>query len=138
MKIIVKDIPAKGLELSQDVEPVLIGLEDADYKCLPPLKVAGKAQRVEGTVIVHVEVTARFLYTCARCLEVFEQSSVRELDFDYAVDNSMKVIDISDDIRQEMILDLPVRILCREDCRGICASCGANLNIEECKCKNKK
>lgn len=135
MKIFIKDIPANGMELTRDVEPAVIGLDDSDFKILPPLKVTGIAQRVDDTVIVHVEVNAKFVFTCSRCLEVFERSNLRELDFDYAVDDSMKVIDVGDDIRQELIMDLPVRVLCQEDCNGICAGCGANLNLEECKCK---
>ena len=135
MKIIIKDIPAKGLELAQDIEPVMIGLSDAECKCLAPLTVKGLVTRVENTVLAHVDVRSKFLLTCARCLEAFEKISDRELDFDYPIDPSMKVIDLGEDIRQEMIMDLPVRILCREDCKGICADCGANLNIEKCKCK---
>ena len=138
MKIIIKDIPSKGMELEREVEPTVIGLEDAEYKCLSPLKVIGRAERVEDTVLVHVEVEARFLYTCSRCLETFERSNVKELDFDYAIDNATKTIDVGDDIRQEMIMDLPLRVLCRENCLGICAGCGANLNIEKCKCKSQK
>ena len=137
MKIKIKDIPTQGLELSQDIEPVTIGLEDSDCKCLAPLKVKGQVTKVEKTVLAHFEVESRFLFTCSRCLEAFEHTTSRELDFDYEGDDPMKTIDLGDDIRQEVIMDLPIKILCREDCRGICPACGVNLNFEKCKCQMK-
>ncbi len=44
------------------------------------------------------------------------------------------IIDISSDIEQAFLLTLPIRIVCRDDCRGLCAGCGRNLNAEECSC----
>jgi len=45
-----------------------------------------------------------------------------------------KEIDLSDEVRQSVMLALPMRALCREDCRGLCAGCGADLNRESCRC----
>ena len=44
------------------------------------------------------------------------------------------IIDISSDIEQAFLLTLPIRIVCRDDCRGLCPGCGRNLNAEECSC----
>ena len=136
MKIVVREIPARGLQISQEIEPAMIGLEDANLNILPPLKVTGKAELIDNTVLVHVDVKAKYVFTCARCLEIFEQTKTNELEFDYSVDKTVKVIDLGDDIRQEIIMDLPVRILCKEDCKGICLGCGVNLNLENCKCES--
>jgi len=45
------------------------------------------------------------------------------------------MLDVSDDLRQEIILTYPVKCLCREDCQGLCPACGKNLNSETCSCK---
>jgi uncharacterized protein len=45
-----------------------------------------------------------------------------------------KELDITDDIRDTLLLALPMKMLCTEDCRGLCAGCGANLNEEPCRC----
>ena len=44
-------------------------------------------------------------------------------------------IDITIDVRDTLLLSLPYRMLCSENCRGLCPDCGANLNLEQCKCK---
>lgn len=43
-------------------------------------------------------------------------------------------VDLSGDLRDLIILALPGKILCREDCRGLCPNCGADLNVQECTC----
>jgi uncharacterized protein len=45
-----------------------------------------------------------------------------------------KEIDITGEIRDTVLLTLPMKVLCSEDCRGLCAGCGANLNSESCRC----
>jgi uncharacterized protein len=43
-------------------------------------------------------------------------------------------IDLEDIVRQEVVYHLPVRMVCGEDCKGLCQQCGANLNTGKCKC----
>jgi uncharacterized protein len=97
---------------------------------------------IEGAVVGH----------CARCLEEYtfdlgkdffvvltpkaELPSDVELSDDdldlsfYAGDQ----VDLSPLVREQIILALPTRPLCRDDCRGLCATCGANLNTQVCAC----
>ena len=44
------------------------------------------------------------------------------------------VVNVSGDIHDALMLAIPMKVLCREDCRGLCPHCGADLNIEECSC----
>lgn len=44
-------------------------------------------------------------------------------------------IDLGDYLREVIAMSLPIKVLCDEECRGLCASCGANLNTKECSCK---
>jgi len=46
------------------------------------------------------------------------------------------VIDIADDVRQTLLLAVPLKLLCSENCRGLCPTCGKNLNEGECSCRN--
>lgn len=43
---------------------------------------------------------------------------------------------LDDDVRSALILDVPLKLLCSEDCKGLCAQCGANLNSEQCSCQS--
>jgi uncharacterized protein len=88
-------------------------------------------------------------FECDRCLEEFAApladsgrlmfSSDEELvqsgdDEIRAFDAEAREIDITDDIRDLLLLAIPAKLLCREDCKGLCPGCGANLNLESCRC----
>jgi uncharacterized protein len=45
------------------------------------------------------------------------------------------VIDLGGVFREQLLLQLPMRYICREECKGLCPGCGADLNIEECRCE---
>ncbi len=45
-----------------------------------------------------------------------------------------QMLDLSDVLRQYLLTNESLKILCRQDCRGLCPECGADLNVEECKC----
>lgn len=106
---------------------------------------------------LYLNIVFSFAYSapCARCLEKTEehdrQSSGIQLirqqpegmtEEAELTDDDMGVcyvdhdeIDLDDIIRQEVIFYLPVRMLCSDNCRGICPVCGANLNKGICDCK---
>lgn len=134
MKVKVKGIPPEGLNLTKSIEPSEIGLSDDDIACLSPLEVMAKIERIKNAVVAQVEVKTAFSFSCTRCLEDVERENFDHFKFDYIIDNNTEFIDIGEDIRQEMILSLPTRVLCKDDCKGICLHCGANLNEEECRC----
>lgn len=48
-----------------------------------------------------------------------------------------KTIELDPILREQILLGLPVSVLCREDCRGLCAVCGQNLNEQDCGCERK-
>ena len=134
MQIKVKGIPKDGLEFSKSIEPSEIGLTEEDLTCLGPLEIKVKAECIQNTVNVQADVHFKHSFSCARCLEDVERDVNEDYKFDYLVEKNTESIDIGEDIRQEIILGLPAKILCRDDCKGICLHCGANLNEEECKC----
>ncbi len=135
MKVIIKDITQRGLELFERLEAGSIGLSPEDLQCLSPLTIKAKITRVENTILAHIEIQGRYSFLCARCLETGESDLSQEFNFDYAIEKGLEFIELTEDIRQEIILSSPVNILCSDDCKGICPRCGVNLNKEQCKCK---
>jgi uncharacterized protein len=99
-----------------------------------PVRIAVSAMRDSGLAVAQVNVRSRATMTCARCLCDFVTDVERSFKLAYALDISEPVIELDDDIRHELILNYPQKVLCREDCRGMCSKCGADLNIEKCKC----
>ncbi|MEM4409879.1 MAG: DUF177 domain-containing protein, partial [Candidatus Caldarchaeum sp.] len=63
-----------------------------------------------------------------------------DLDYDSEIDYGSyegDEIEIDDYLREVVALGLPMKVLCREDCKGLCPLCGANLNLGECSCPDK-
>ena len=96
--------------------------------------------RLEDLFRFKVSVSTEAVFSCDRCLEKFKdeinetiehlyQLGHNELDSDeieYVSDNS-KEIDISNMICDVFILNRPLQLLCKKDCKGLCVNCGTNL-----------
>lgn len=87
---------------------------------------------------------------CARCLTAFSQPleiTLEELFYfppsnaltrsDYVVTDDT-IMDLVIPVREQVVLSTPIRPLCRQDCKGLCADCGANLNEEQCQCEKEE
>lgn len=105
---------------------------------------------IEGNSLL-LELQAEFQgrFRCDRCGQaflreqrcgenfpfVFEETSAPSKERDVAViPKGTIVLDISQEIRDLVLLGLPYRLLCKEDCLGLCPQCGADLNKQQCKC----
>lgn len=99
-----------------------------------PARIKVEASRDSGLAVLHVSVRSKLRLTCARCFEDFQQSFDKSFKLVYSIDMEEKVIEIDDDIREELITGFPQKVLCRQDCKGLCPRCGANLNKEKCRC----
>jgi uncharacterized protein len=134
IKIFVRDITSNGLDIDQSIPKEGIGLssEEVDIKSL--LNVKAHLERVDNFVIANTRIKAEFGYMCARCLEDLYSSEERSYKFDFELEPGTEYIDLGEEIRQEMILANPPKVLCSKDCKGICPKCGMNLNKEQCKC----
>jgi uncharacterized protein len=100
----------------------------------------------EATWICRGSLSAEFVTPCARCLEpapfpveapvyrifTWDENLADDLDTELVPGRAGEV-DILDAVREAVILSVPGLPLCRGDCRGLCAECGRNLNIEECE-----
>lgn len=134
IKISIRDIPSDGLDIDQSIPKEGIGLtsEEVDIRFL--LDVKAHLEKVDNFVIAHTHIKAQFGFFCARCLEELSSTEERDYKFDFEIGPTMEFIDLGEEIRQEMILANPAKVLCSKDCKGICPQCGANLNKEKCKC----
>lgn len=135
MKIKVKDIQPEGVEVSDHIPVTVIGLtqDDPGY-FVAPLDVQAKVNRVNNTVLAKTKVHGKYRSVCARCLAGIEHDWNGNFLLDFAVDKQTEAVELDEDIRQEVLLNLPPRVLCKEDCQGICPGCGMDLNNETCKC----
>lgn len=118
----------------------LISVRDGKFQS--PASIKGYYVVSGEDIAVKFNVSVKVLFKCDRCLEDVEY----ELQSDFSKSfkrneakegNEGEVIDLTDYINESIILELPTKILCKEDCKGLCQNCGVNLNKESCKCKRE-
>jgi len=135
IKISVRDVSSKGVDIDQTIPKEGIGLSDEEIDLRSPIQVKAHLERKGDVVMAQTTVRADFGTICSRCLEDLHGYRTHDYHFDFEISQAMEYIDLGEEIRQEMIMANPERILCKHDCKGICPKCGVNLNLEQCKCK---
>lgn len=102
---------------------------------------SGRGLEITGSI------RATIKHQCTRCLEdfttfveipfseFFKETDVHELDGEDYIAFQGDEIDITDLLRDSIILAEPLRAICSESCRGICPKCGTNLNVSSCSCE---
>ena len=149
MIIRVSELEAEGLSVD-DVGQVASVFSDRSWRMD---QVHIQVQPDGADVRVHGRLSATVPQTCGRCLEVFParvdarvdvrvvprpatadsvELGADDLDVDFYQDDQL---DLGRVLETETTLALPMRALCREDCRGLCATCGANRNVTGCRCE---
>lgn len=117
-----------------DLELTKFRYQGKDYEILEKKPLCLKLENTgNGKAEITGETSLTFRLFCDRCLE--EVSHTFEIAFTQEVtDEEGFQLDIENLICNEMMLDWPMKILCREDCKGICSVCGKNRNDGECGC----
>jgi len=134
MKIYVDKIPDGGLELNENIEPGLLLLdEQAIINFIKPIKVKANVIKTGAEIFVDVLLESTVEYTCAKCLSKFEDIFSKKFDIALEV-RPAEIVELDDEIRQEIIVDYPMKVICKAECKGLCSNCGQNLNIGECEC----
>ena len=119
-----------------------------------PMKVKGDITNTAGYMRMRLSMSVDYSTECARCLapvtdsfsldlektvatkEVLSDVDEDRLD-DYAIiENGF--LDMDEQLMEQLEMEFPVRILCKEDCRGLCQRCGKNLNEGECDCDTRE
>jgi uncharacterized protein len=131
MKIHVNRIPAEGLREDAVYDPAALDLDRADLRVEQPITLSAAITKAEQTLLVQAEVQGVLDVTCARCLESFEAPLQARSMLSYEV-RPNEIVDITEDIRQEIILAYPMIPVCRPGCKGLCPACGQNLNEAAC------
>ncbi|WP_372797222.1 DUF177 domain-containing protein [Pontiella sp.] len=137
MKILVARIPEEGSEYEGD-EPgaILHAEEEAFIRNPEEVRYKLYAQRVSDELVVRGELGVNVDLQCARCSEFFS-TRVGVFDFlrAYPAPDGTDSVDITEDLREEIMLHLPAFPLCSEECKGVCPQCGADWNKGSCGCK---
>mgnify|MGYP002735142668 CR=1 FL=1 len=109
--------------------------------------VAVKGNYVGSGETVSLEATATATVTsrCSRCLEEVTFPISAEVNAEFARQPDpddpdqycfeASTLELTDAIRDALVLELPLQVFCKEDCKGLCSKCGINLNTGSCTCQ---
>jgi uncharacterized protein len=160
LKINVSKIPEGGMNLRFEKEEkwfreMLPETGTSDF-VLQTIDVACTVRRMKDTVFIEGTATTMVEAPCSRCLEMsrqpvaaaFRYTLVPSLapqeeelelsadDLDFACYDE-DTIDLDALIFEQILLQIPIKPLCKEDCKGFCPHCGNNLNVASCGCKSE-
>jgi DUF177 domain-containing protein len=137
-----QQLPAGRLDLGKDAAQV------------EPLDVAGDAELLEKEIHLQGHLHTAVQVSCARCLEPIRLVVDKDFDLYYRPmstigreeeieldDDELEIgfyqgngLELTDVLKEQVLLDLPMKSLCREECRGLCPRCGQNRNTVNCGC----
>lgn len=141
MIIDLSDLPEQGKHFAGAEPPEVMDMESSvEFRIAGLLNYDLFVQRVDEMLIVRGTVSAPVEACCARCTQIFS-TTVGNSGFlrDYSGLQGVEKLDITEDLREEIILSLPRFPLCDEACKGLCPRCGKDLNGGSCGCpENEK
>jgi len=155
MWIRLSEISPHGVTVSSPVPLAQLGLADEAWWADGPVRVHLMVTREAEQILVDGDISATLRFHCSRCLqecpypvsgavhlslapegghgtlEGAHQLNAEDMEQLYYREGGFETNDI---VREQLLLSIPMRVVCRPDCRGLCATCGKNLNEGPCGC----
>ncbi|MDN5344318.1 MAG: hypothetical protein PWQ18_429 [Clostridia bacterium] len=150
-----KSRPGSEIEFKTQAKWPYLITAAARIPILAPVRVSGRITNTGRLLVVKGQVATTLELTCDRCLEKFRYSAVVPLEEEYAAASQMLAgtgedgeadevrpligdfINLQPAVEEALILALPMKWLCRENCQGLCPRCGQNLNAGPCQCDDR-
>lgn len=139
------EIPGEKQEFDYEI-PVSVADDYKNVDLSLPISVKGVIKNKSGVISLDYKADYRLRHKCDRCLIEFERDYAVSCDAvvvkslssedndDYIVVGGNE-LDLDEHIISDLILHFPSKVLCKEDCKGLCQFCGADLNETVCSCQ---
>ncbi|MEE1012853.1 MAG: DUF177 domain-containing protein [Clostridia bacterium] len=141
----------EGKRLPIDVSLQIESRPGDTFRILEPVTVTGEMVNIGGSLELEAQGKAKLALTCDRCAEDFNTEisfEIRERfkkeDSDGTIETNPDIVilegntlDLDELVYDAVVLNLPTKVLCSEDCKGLCLNCGQNLNRGTCGCDNR-
>lgn len=152
MKVQISDIISgkdRSKKVNYTVEIPNVEFEGDIIKFAKPCIVDGMITSDGDILVFKANIKTELEMVCSRCLDTFIYPIDIDIEERYTNDSDFQdedgevtfvkddVLDITEIVESSIISTLPIKRLCKEDCKGLCQSCGANLNKETCSCNNE-
>src|SRR5262245_20189526 len=151
-----KDLVHEKLSFSASFEPGVVDFGSETLRQIGPLDWAASAERAGAEIRINGTLSATVESMCSRCLEPARTNINKQFDLffrerDEAMFDEDEEVELDeadtrtafftgtklamgDILREQILLALPMKALCRVDCKGLCPVCGTNLNSSRCDC----
>lgn len=137
------------IEISQEIKCDSNELKNYGVSKTSPIILTGRIFYVDSELYLELNYRSEFIFECSRCLEdvpkdiqgrifkeiLHEDEIEEEID---VVGHSNYQIDLYDVVMEDLVLNIPIQVLCDNMCKGLCLNCGINLNHEQCDCEEEK
>ena len=156
MRIELESAEESGGRFSKIYEGGQLAFDESELRLIEPIAVSGRIRRKGGEVELSGELNTKVMVPCARCLKEVEipievnfaerfvsaiawrneeqhELSQDDLNLGLVEDAAVELDDV---VKEEILLSLPNQVLCDQNCKGICPSCGADRNAGDCSCKS--
>lgn len=139
MKILIRDVKPEGINVHYVIPPDALGMTKDDYlRFIEPLEVTATIELVDNILLSKTKVKTRYQSFCARTLVEVVRDWSDEFILDFPVSKDTEYVDIDEDIRQEVILGLPVRILCDAEMQKEAETLDVQGNLDELHTENQR
>jgi uncharacterized protein len=158
MIIEVTEIEGASRPFDFTIEPDEIALEHPNFRLTAPVHMEGEATRRAAQIEIKGNIAGAAEVDCTRCLQAidrpldvtFDIGFVEAENFTTEKDHEVQSDDLDTDIldsnsidlkeiaREQILLNVPEQVFCQTECKGLCAQCGADRNLIDCKCDEKE
>ncbi len=158
MRIELENLEGGKGDFAHVYNPEELNPVDERVKLTAPATVNGKVRLAGNEVFVNGHVDTRAQVECDRCLKPIELPVSADFELEYITGSEYEstavaelteaemsvavfdgeAIDVDEIVKEQILLAVPTRMLCREDCKGICPECGVDRNTGECNCETKE
>ena len=152
MKIVIADIPDEGLHIDIEEKVDLEGIS-----LMSPVTADLELNKTGKEIIVSGEVTTKVELQCSRCLKIFKRDLELPVEVVYhpleeigverheLKDDELDMgfyrgeeLDLKELLMEQLLLNIQMKPLCSEECKGLCPRCGTDLNMGKCGCEQKE
>ncbi|MGI6201590.1 MAG: YceD family protein [Christensenellales bacterium] len=141
-KVLLHPREAFALSLSVPLEDQSFGGETVRFQT--PARLEGTMHYTGKVLLLSAKLTCQAILPCARCLEPVSVPLEAEVEEEFARQEDPAhpdrylldgfTLDVTEMVVQNLLMQLPIAVLCRDDCKGLCPICGENLNVNRCSC----
>jgi len=155
VRITLEDLQLHPIVVSKTYSPGALDYHGADFRQSAPLKVEARAELSGSEIHLRGHLATTLEASCDRCLGAVAIPVERNFDLFYRPVSTLAQaeevelpadelevgffsgdgIELADVLTEQVILSVPMKVVCRADCRGLCPACGADLNLAQCGCR---